>query len=290
MDLRGLVKRYPLQAYCALTFAISWGWILAVVAPSGFPVQPDRFEQLMLFVYPAMFVGPAVAGLLLTGLVSGRAGLRVLRSQLFNWRVGMRWYLAALLTAPIVILAVLIVLSVLSSDFMPLLYVSDDKVFLVVYPVVAGAATALFEEVGWTGFATTTMLQRHHGVLRTGIAVGVLFATWNVLVVAWSGAAQGTLSPMIFLPIALFTWLPAYRVLVVWVYHRTDSLLIAMLMSASLWAAWISLTPQASLAGAPLAVFYLVFTAVLWAVIGGVVAANRRPVAAAAGAGSRPSA
>jgi hypothetical protein len=275
MDVRALVRRYPVPAYCVLTFAISWGWIVAVVAPSGFPVQADAFERLMLFVYPAMFVGPCLAGLLLTGLVAGRAGLRELWSQLLRWRVGVRWYAAALLTAPILILAVLLALSLASSDYLPLLYTSEDKLFLVLYPIAAGVMTALFEELGWTGFASAAMLARRHGVVATGLTVGVLFAAWNLLVVAWSGAAQGTLSPLIFLPIALFTWLPTYRVVVVWIYARSGSLLVAMLMSASLWAAWIGLTPQAAIEGAPLAVFYLVFTVALWGVIGAVVLAER---------------
>jgi hypothetical protein len=275
MNVRGLVRRYPIHAFCALTFAISWGWILAVVAPSGFPVQPEAFERLMLFVYPAMFVGPSVAGLLMTALVGGRPGLRDLGSQLLKWRVGGRWYVVACLTAPVAILAVLLGLSLVSSDFVPLIYTSDDKLFLVVYPLAAGVMTAFFQELGWTGFASARMLQRRHGVLATGLVVGISFAAWNFLVVAWSGAAQGTLAPAIFLPIALFTWLPTYRVIVVWAYARTGSLLIAMIMSASLWAAWISLTPQAALAGLPLAVFYLVFTAVLWAVIGAAALASR---------------
>lgn len=275
MNLRVVVRRHPFLAYVALAFAISWGWILAVVAPSGFPVEPDSFERLMVFVYPAMFVGPSLAGLVLTGLVGGRTGFRELWVQLIRWRVGARWYAIAILTAPVLILAILLVLSTISPDFVPLLYTSNDKAFLVVYPIVAGVMTALFEELGWTGFATATLLRRRHGVLGTGLAVGLAYASWNFLVVAWSGAAQGTLSPAIFLPIALFTWLPTYRVLVVWVYDHTQSLLVAMLMSASLWAAWISLTPAAALAGAPLAVFYIVLAALLWAVIGVLAAGGR---------------
>jgi hypothetical protein len=71
--------------------------------------------------------------------------------------------------------------------------------------------------------------------------------------------------------VALFTWLPTYRVLVVWAYDHTGSLLVAILMSASLVAFWTSFTPQAALAGMPLAIFYIDLTAALWVVIAAVV-------------------
>jgi hypothetical protein len=47
----------------------------------------------------SLMAGPSLTGLLLTGLVSGRAGLRDLRARLLRWRGGARWYAVALLTA-----------------------------------------------------------------------------------------------------------------------------------------------------------------------------------------------
>jgi uncharacterized protein len=265
--ITAFIKRHPLLTFSALTFTITWGWILIVVGPGGFPVKAEQFERQMVFVYPAMFVGPSLAGILLTGIMYGKVGLREIGSRLVKWRVGARWYAIACLIAPLVILAVLLALSLTSPKFLPLLYTSDDKAFLVWYPIAAGIITAIFEELGWTGFAVATMLRQRHGVLSTGLRVGFLFAAWNFLVVFWSGAGAGTLSPAIFLIVALFTWLPTYRVLMVWVYRRTGSIFLAILMSASLVAFWTSFTPQAALAGIPLAIFYLVLTAALWVVI-----------------------
>jgi hypothetical protein len=267
MTIKTFIKRHPLLTFYAITFAISWGWILILVGPGGFPVKAEQFERLMLFVYPAMFAGPSIACLLVTGLVYGRAGFRELGSRLFKWQVGARWYAVALLTAPLVILAVLLALSLISTKFFPLLFTSSDKAFLIWYPIAAGLITAIFQELGWTGFAVASMLKQPNGILRTGLIVGFLFAAWNFLVVFWSGAGAGELSPAIFLPVALFTWLPTYRVLIAWVYDHTGSIFLAILMSASLLAFWISFTPQAALAGMPIAIFYLVFTAAMWVVI-----------------------
>jgi hypothetical protein len=38
------------------------------------------------------------------------------------------------------------------------------------------------------------------------------------------------LSRRLYMAVLLFSWLPPYRVLMVWVYDRTESLLVAMLM------------------------------------------------------------
>jgi uncharacterized protein len=80
----------------------------------------------------------------------------------------------------------------------------------------------------------------------------------------------------IFMPTVLFTWLPTYRILMVWVYERTDSsLLLAMLMHASLIAFWTCLTPLVTtLTGRPLVTYYLIFAAALWVIIGAIALAQ----------------
>ncbi len=89
--------------------------------------------------------------------------------------------------------------------------------------------------------------------------------------VSGATSSAGALPMTIFLPAVLFTWLPTYRVLMVWVYDRTESLLAAMVMYTSLVVFWTSLTPVV-LAGMQLVTYYLVVTAALWVVIAAVVA------------------
>ena len=62
-------------------------------------------------------LSPALAGILVIALAYGRVGLRDLRSQLFRWRVGVRWYAVALLTVPLLMTAILAALSL--SPFSP---------------------------------------------------------------------------------------------------------------------------------------------------------------------------
>jgi uncharacterized protein len=69
----------------------------------------------------AMLAGPSVAGILLTGLLYGRAGFRDLLTRMTRWRVGARWYAVALLTAPLLFTAVSLALSLTSPEFLPVI-------------------------------------------------------------------------------------------------------------------------------------------------------------------------
>jgi len=63
-------------------------------------------------------------------------------------------------------------------------------------------------------------------------------------------------------------------VLMVWVYDRTESLLVAMLMHASLTASTLIVAPLA-ISGIVLLTYQLVWAAALWVVVGAVALATR---------------
>jgi hypothetical protein len=69
----------------------------------------------------------------------------------------------------------------------------------------------------------------------------------------------------------------AYRVLMVWVYERTGSLLLAILLHASFAASTFILNPVAgpgAMSGSSLLTYDLVLAAALWIVVGVVAVAN----------------
>src|SRR6185436_1116218 len=95
--ITAFIKRHAVLTYYAVVFAISWGGVLIVVGPTGFPAASGQVERLMPFVILAFIAGPALGGPLLTGFVYGRAGLREFLSRLLKWQVAARWYAVALL-------------------------------------------------------------------------------------------------------------------------------------------------------------------------------------------------
>ena len=245
-------------AYFALAFAISWGGVLFVAGFGGLPVTTGQLMTKGLGVFAAMLAGPCVAGLLITGLVYGRAGLREMLKRLLTWRVPLRWYAVALLTAPVIVISVSLALSTFMTG-----------------PVLSGIAMGLivgiFEEIGWTGFAVPR-LRRRFGMFGTGLLVGVLWGAWH-FVMFWEPDSFSGAAPFALLLARLFAWLPAYRVLMVWAYDRTGSLLLAMLMHASLTATQLIVIPPVS-SGTMLLISILALSAALWIVVGAVVAAG----------------
>ena len=73
-----------MPANCTLTFAISWGGMLMVIGgPGGLPGTPEQADRLKGIAFSLM-AGPSMSGLVLTGLVSGRASLRDLFARLLG--------------------------------------------------------------------------------------------------------------------------------------------------------------------------------------------------------------
>jgi hypothetical protein len=269
---RAFIKKHPVLSYYALVFAISWGGILLVVGPDGFPATGEQSDRLFPFVLVALFAGPSVAGILLTGLIYGRVGFRNLLARMTRWRVGARWYAVALLTAPLLVMATLLVFSMTSPEFLPRIFTSNEKASLLLFGLAWGlVGGGILEELGWSGFAVPRLRLRYDA-LTTGLIVGILWGAWHFLVAFWgSGTPSGELSLAVFLPAVLFYVgsLPAYRVLMVWVYDRTGSLLVTMLMHASFSASMLILQPLELDLVAGLS-WNLLLAATLWAVVAAV--------------------
>jgi membrane protease YdiL (CAAX protease family) len=162
-------------------------------------------------------------------------------------------------------MVVLLALSLFSAEFLPAIFTADDWPSLLLSGIAAGLAVGLFEELGWTGFAVPRMRLRY-GILTTGIVVGLLWGAWHFLPFWESDSFSGAL-PLALLLARLSSWLPPYRVLMVWVYDHTERLLVVILKHASLVFSTLAL-PSMELSGVPLLTWLLVWATVLWGIVG----------------------
>ena len=278
LPLVSFTHRHPVLTYYILTFALSWGALL-LVGGRGFLEGADwQTDPRFLPAILAMIAGPAIAGLLMIGALDGKPGYRELLRRLLRWRVAARWYAIALLTTPVVMVAILFGLSQTSSVYLPAIVTTTDRASLLLMAL-ASPLLALPEELGWTGFAIPR-LRRRYGWLVAGLIVGVLWAPWHLLQIVWvSRTMTGTLPLELFLPLNfLAPTLLAYRVLMVWVYDRTESLLVAVLMHGSYIASTLFIL-QTQTTGAASLTFTWAFAVVLCALVVAVVVADRRGVA-----------
>jgi uncharacterized protein len=255
-------RRYPLLAYFLVAYSITWGGVLALVGPGGLRSGQLTMPRGML-VWAAMLAGPSVAGVWLTFVVSGRDGWRDFRRRLTRWRIPARWY-APLLVAPVIGALVVGVLALVSQDFAPWVLVEGDTSAIVVMFValVLGAAV---EELGWTGYATPRM-RRRFGLFRTALLLGALHGAWHFLA-DFSGRADA--APLLYVSRFVIFWtvgLIALRLLMVWAYEHTESLLLGQLIHASYTAPLFLLTPPAASA-VQLLLLWTSFTVVFAAVV-----------------------
>jgi hypothetical protein len=269
-NIKAFTKSHSAWIYFVLTFFISWGGVLlAIGGVSGIPANAEQIEKLLPLVVLTLTIGPILTSLVLISIIDGKNELREFLSRLFRWRVSVRWYIIALLITPVFALVTLLALSSTSPLYVPGIFASKDKVTLLVSALLAGLAGGLLEEPGWTGFAIPKLRMRY-SVFATGLIVGLLWGSWHFIVAFWgSGTPSGEFSLMLFLPQLLFyvAVLPPYRMLMVWVYDKTESLLISMLMHASLTGSILFIFMPLSISGTPLLIWYLVLAIAFWVAV-----------------------
>src|SRR5262245_48992115 len=141
----GLIARHPLVFFFTLTCLLTWGWD---VLSSALTLQVPSILKY------ASASAPTLAALLILAITSGKPGvLRLLRSYV-RWRVGLQWYLVA-----VVGVAVLIFLSFAAVPGVLADFVAPDwslvplwlSSFVAVLFLPPGGP--LLEEGGWRGFA-----------------------------------------------------------------------------------------------------------------------------------------
>jgi len=264
------IRRHPVLTYFGLAYGITWPLILLLTLPDGIPGQPTGVGRLVPLVFLAMVAGPSTASLLLTGLLDGRQGYRRLLSRLAAWRVG--WSAMALMTTPVALLLILGVLALSRPAFLPGIVASSDRLGLLAFALAGGLGAGIFEELGWTGFATPRLLSRH-GWLATGLLIGVPWTVWHGLADYWGGAMNygGWYLPHILLWLVALT---AYRVLMTRIYQQTHSLSLAMLLHASFTGSQGLLGPL-SLSPAGDVLWYGMFAGALWLVVLALALASR---------------
>ena len=254
-----------LTRYFGMCFGVLWGGFacVSVYRLSG----GDRLRATdALLLFPVGVLGVGAAGVLSSARSEGRGGLQQLKAGLLRWRVDWRWYALVLALPPLSVLAVLATLQALvSARFAP------NRFFL---GILFGLLPGFAEEVGWTGFATRRMLERESPV-TTGLQLGFIWAIWHMPVSDFLSAASPHGRSWLAFFIAFTVALVALRVLMVWLYSRTASVLLAQLLHASSTASLVVLGPP-RVSGWGEAAWYALYGGVLWVVVLAIVLVERK--------------
>ena len=97
-ESNNFIVRRPLLAYFVLSYAFFWGFLVLVIVILGMlRLQPDTLPAwaMPIIVILGSWM-PNLAALTVTGVLTGRKGIRQLLGKFLDHRIAVRWYLAAL--------------------------------------------------------------------------------------------------------------------------------------------------------------------------------------------------
>lgn len=200
-NLRGWIGDHQILSYFLLTYAISWS-LWGFSSLGGGPV---------LFVLGGF--GPFISAVLVTFLA--RLPVRKWLGSLLVWRVS-AWYYAFAIFFPVALYVVVNVVLLLLG--FPLAFPAVPGLLTSYLGTLAVVATVGggFEEPGWRGFALPR-LQAVRSPLTATLILGLAWGVWHVPLYG----PAGFIVPLILA--FFYTWL----------YNRTGSVVLCLLLHAS---------------------------------------------------------
>ncbi len=256
MGLKKLIRKYPVRSYFLMTYTISWTGAFLLVAQKIFRGLPvPKMDGILMF--PVMLLGPALTGMVLNFVLSGKDGLRKLRFGIAKWRVPFKWYAVCMLIPPCLILFVLLILrkyisAAYTPNFFPL-------------GILFGIPAGFLEEIGWTGFAFP-QLRLKYGFLKASVMLGCFWGIWHLPVIDFLGAAYPHGSNLPFFYFGFILILVGIRILMAWVYTATKSILLVQFLHIISTGSLVVLGPFQVTAGQE-ASWYLVYGTTILSVL-----------------------
>jgi len=192
--MRAFLKQHRLVAFFVIAFALSWyPWIIALARGRTSGPNP---------------LGPFVAGIIMTAVVSGRSGLREFFGRFIRGRVRIRWYAVAF-GVPVLLCLVAIAMTLCFVPHSQIPVLSIEKIrelperFLFILLFIA-----LGEEPGWRGFALPQLQAKHSPLIASAI-LAPIWALWHLPLMGnefpWPIVAPFVLS--VFGATFMLTWL-----------------------------------------------------------------------------------
>jgi membrane protease YdiL (CAAX protease family) len=198
-------------AFFALTFAISvLPYIVAALVP----------QEMVMLTGLIIALAPVTAALVLTYRENRGVGVKSLLKRCFDYKSITRkiWYAPIFFLMPVLFLLALGI-TTLTGELLP------DTLFPVAAAPVAFLMFfifALFEEIGWMGYAFDPMEERWNALVAS-VILGTIWATWHIPLYILSG--QGPVRI-----IAQLISLLAIRTLIVWLYNNTGRSVFAAIL------------------------------------------------------------
>jgi membrane protease YdiL (CAAX protease family) len=229
------LRDFFLVAYLIPIIGVAFVTFKEGLQPALVTTQPSG---LALVVLMAMIHSPTISAVIILLRDEGWEGVKALFRHLKNWSFNLKWYLRALLIFPAAMVTALLILSIFSKN-----YIAQFSFGIL---VLGAFISALWEEIGWIGYAIPRMLKRWRP-LNTAILFGVIHMGWHLASDFWgSSAFYGTVSLYLSHVLLWLAGLIILRVMILWMYTRTQSLVLGWLTHVSWTGGQLLLTVHLS--------------------------------------------
>lgn len=201
------------------TYVLAWLFFVTVAVTARPSMSAIHSVLATLGAY-----SPSVVALALTWRSEGREGVRRLIAPIFRWNLAAGWYaFAVTFLIGIKLLAASIIR--ISTGAWPRF--GTESLFLIPFAIALSTPFQAGEEIGWRGYALPRLADRM-GLRAGSLLLGVLWATWHLPLFFALGADKYQQSFWVYL-----LTVTALSVTAAWLYARTGSLGMVMLMHAA---------------------------------------------------------
>ncbi|MCP4541117.1 MAG: CPBP family intramembrane metalloprotease [Chloroflexi bacterium] len=200
-----------ITAFFVLTFVMSVPpYILASLVP----------QEMVMLIGLIIALAPITAALILAYRANRAEGAKSLLKRCFDYKSITRkiWYAPILFLMPVLFLLALGI-TILTGETLPeaLFPVAATPVAFLMFFIFA-----LFEEIGWMGYAFDPMEKRWNALVAS-IILGSIWATWHIPLYMLSGQDSQRV-------IVQLLSLAAIRTLIVWLYNNTGKNVFATIL------------------------------------------------------------
>lgn len=224
---RSLVEKYQIPIAFFLILALTCPFMIWD-ALAAHDILPFRLPVPVMLMQAYM---PTVAVVIVTGLTTGRAGIRELFGKLLIARVGFKWYMFAIFGIAVICIAAVL----LGNQFGPLPAVPilaegmpSNPIALIAVVTITFLVRGILngEELAWRGFALPK-LQAKYNALVSSVILSVPFVLFHLPLFFDPEMGMGPFASFAIRAVAL-------TLLFTWLYNNTrGSVLLAYLMHAA---------------------------------------------------------
>jgi membrane protease YdiL (CAAX protease family) len=225
-----------LIVFLIISMIISWPVVLLIIAqlPPDFKTGDiESFKNAAGSLEMLYGTGPMISAIIVSLIYRGRSGLKKLLRKVVTWKVGVRWYLWALIL-PVIPQWIGLFLWAQLTDTELILPTITGYLSSWLQIALISAAYYITEELGWRGFMLPRILSMHTWI-SSSLLVGIIWSIWHYpLWITSSWATTGSLTQIVLTVAASTVFATGTTIMLTWIFKNTrGSILLVMLLHGS---------------------------------------------------------